>query len=174
MIYETPESIRRILKASPNSSEDAGAFAVVLEAAAENWCRTRKSISMQGQKGALDWLEFETDLWELGESSRKILKVRSKWRKSEELMKAIAKIVSDGRFGKGRQPFVELLARYGGPQYHSILVRVAAEPELCGHAVKGLRLANVPNAQTVVEEILLTAQPAWVKREARKYLQRFG
>lgn len=173
MSNQNSDLIERIISLNPKSDDTAEALAEAIISCAEDWHRDLREVSMQGQKGAADWLGFETRLWQLGESMRQVLSKKTKWRKSEKLLCSIAEILGDSKYGKGRQSFIDLIAKFGGPVHYSDLLAAIDEPEIAGHAVKGLRLAKVSGAESKVEALLNTKQPAWVKREAKKYLRLF-
>ena len=90
------------------------------------------------------------------------------------LLESLAEVLGNRELGKGRQPFVELLAKYGGRGFEAQLVTALGEPGITGQAIEGLRIAGVPGQAGRVAEIIAGKCPAWIRREGRKYLTKFG
>jgi hypothetical protein len=55
-----------------------------------------------------------------------------------------------------------------------MLMASLKDPDVAGQAVKALRTGQVAGAATEVRSLLETAEKAWVRRECKKYLAKFG
>lgn len=110
-------------------------------------------------------------IWDMGEQVRQVLKAERRLRKSESLWAKIEKICVDPRYGRGRESFAMLLGRYGGPKRKPTLVALLDDPEICGHAIYALRLLGIKGAERQAEK-LLDSPRAWIRTEARKYLEK--
>jgi hypothetical protein len=126
-----------------------------------------------GPDGPITWHRYEQLAWALGESVRQILKRQRALRRSARLWPRVEAIATATRYGKGRESFVMLLGTYGGPERAPSLVSLLDDPEVAGHAVYALRRLGVPDGLARVEP-LLRHRRAWIRREARKYLDKVG
>ena len=163
--------IDRVQEGSLLTTDEPEDFAEALESSLEVWLVSLRNLSMNGARGAPDWLGYETRTWAIGESIRQLTSKKAKWRNSSTLIATLARIVADRRLGKGRQPYLALVARYGRSQYDELLIDSLDQREIVGHAVKPLRIAKVRGAAPKVEIILNEDLPTWIKNEARKYLK---
>lgn len=137
-----------------------------------SWKTTHRREYLQGE-GVETWLEFEYRTWALGEGLRQALSSRSQWKRSPVLWNSVAQVLADDELRHGRQPFFELLARYGGATYHDALIRGLDDETVQGQAIKALRLARVEGANARISEIQSETKHGWVRREAKKYLEKF-
>jgi hypothetical protein len=145
-------------------------LAKVSEELAHEVMATRRNVSMQGVRGAPDWLTFETDLWRLSEELRHVFQRHRTIRGGNPLLDALARIAVDQRFGKGRQNIVLLLGEYGQNDYGHILGHLLTDPDVYGHAIKALTRAKIKGYADRVLNILQNEKNGWVRAAARKYL----
>ena len=143
----------------------------VLQVLPRHYRETGGEIEMLGVRGAPDWLAYELRLWELSEVIRTYLKLRRGIRGRCALLDVVTEIVTDARYGKGRQNFVLVLAEYGAGPYLHVIGGLLDDPEVCGHAVKGLTKLKEPGYAEKVESILSDSKVAWIRAAARKYLK---
>jgi hypothetical protein len=138
----------------------------------EHWLGGLTGVEMRGQLGAPDWRGFELRVWQLGESLRLFLKKKKQWRGRGQLLDAIANLLSDRRFGKGRQTLALLLGDFGGRDYGDALGRALDDSEVWGHAIKALTKAKISGFAAEVAGVQ-AQEKGWIRSAARKYLQSF-
>jgi len=128
-------------------------------------------VEMLGVRGAADWYGYEMRIWELSEAIREYLKKKRTLRGQCGVLDAIADVVKESRFGKGRQNCVLILAQYGGPLYASTIAWALDDPEIMGHAVKALAKLREPGYSERIEGILEHSRVGWIRTAARNYLR---
>jgi len=128
-------------------------------------------VEMPGVRGGADWHGYEMRIWELSEAVRKYLKAKRIVRGRCGVLDAIADVVKEPRFGKGRQNFVLVLAAYGGLPYVSAIAGALDDPDLIGHAVKALVKLRAPGYSEQIKGILERSRTGWIRSAARKYLE---
>ena len=131
-------------------------------------------LSMGGIDGAPDWLGYETQLWEISEDLRQYLRRRRRLRGQNALTDAVAEIVANPAYGKGRENFVLVLGRFGGPAYADLIARRLDDPEVCAHAIYALRLQKDDRFIEQARRMLADPPSGAARSQARKYLQRFA
>lgn len=129
------------------------------------------SVEMPGVRGAPDWHGYEMRIWELSEAVRGYLKRKRTLRGRCGVLDAIADVVREPRFGKGRQNFVLILGSYGGSSYASPIACTLGDPAVMGHAVEALAKLREPGYSEQIREILEHSQFGWIRSAARKYLR---
>lgn len=135
--------------------------------------RFRDEYMVLGPDGPIVWTNHEQLTWALGESIRKALRQKRALRNEPRLWAAIEDVASDRAAGKGREPFVMLLGQYGGRSRAPLLVQLLDDSEVAGQALYALRLLAAPGAEEKARA-LLTHRRAWIRKEAKKYLQKVG
>jgi hypothetical protein len=127
------------------------------------------TLDYRGER--ITWFRYESLIWDLGESFRRIMLGVRSLRKRERVLQAVRKLCLNRQFGKGRESFIMLLGQYGGASQIPTLVRLLDDPEICGHSVYALRLLG---AVEVAERIrpFLGSRKSWVREEALKYFQK--
>jgi HEAT repeat protein len=83
----------------------------------------------------------------------------------------LAELARDRRYGKARQMIVLGLGRSRRPEAVEVLVGLVDDPEVDGQAVKALGRLRAPAARAALES-KRDDKRAWVRREARKALER--
>jgi hypothetical protein len=119
------------------------------------------------------WRNYETLVWSVGEVFRQILKRDRFLRRSQLLWRKIEAVCLDPRYGKGRESFTMLLGIYGGRERFPVLIQLLEDPEVHGHALYALRLLSMSGAQSQAERLLHSPR-TWIRREARKYLEKIS
>jgi hypothetical protein len=127
------------------------------------------TFELRGEQ--ITWLRYESLIWALGESFRRIMLRTRQLRRRERVFEAVRALCLDRRFGKGRESFTMLLGHYGGPGQIPALISLLDDPQVSGHAVYALRLLGASEAADKVRPFL-DSPKAWVKQEARKYFKK--
>ncbi len=83
----------------------------------------------------------------------------------------LAELVRDRRYGTARQMIVLGLGRSKRPEAVEVLVDLVDDPEVDGQAVKALGRLRAPAARAALES-KRDDKRAWVRREARRALER--
>ena len=124
----------------------------------------------RGQPGEIVWYQYESLLWTLGESARRLLQRLRPLRRERLFWQAAEALVEHAPYGKGRESWVMLLGQYGSAERVPVLLRLLEDPEVLGHALYALRRLRAPEGRVAAER-LLEAPRAWIRQEARKYLK---
>lgn len=148
--------------------------AALLLSVAEEAVETRRGLSMRGVGGAPDWAGYETALWDISEDLRAYLRGKRRLRGQCPLFDAVAQIVSDPRYGKGRENFVLVLGQFGGAAYTDTIAAGLGDPDVAAHALSALR--RLKDDRFLPEAKAIAADPpsGAARLEARKYLKVFG
>ena len=117
------------------------------------------------------WYAYENLIWDLGEAFRRVLKRERRLRGRDKIFGAIERVCLEPRYGKGRESFTMVLGLYGGPGRVPVLMRLLDDPQLCGHALYALRLLGSRGAEGRARA-LLNSPTAWIRGEAKKYLEK--
>jgi hypothetical protein len=130
-----------------------------------------RGVSMKGVTGGPDWLGFETALWEISEDLRAYLKAHKRIRGKHTLLDAVAAIVADASYRKGRENFVLVLGEYGGWAYADSIAQLLDDADVSAQVLAALR--KLKDGRFLRQARELEAQPPTpaTKREARKYLK---
>jgi hypothetical protein len=127
------------------------------------------SLEYRGEQ--ITWFRYESLIWALGESFRRIMLRARPLRRRARVFGGVRGICLDRRLGKGRESFIMLLGHYGGAAQIPTLVQLLDDPEVSGHAVYALRLLSASEAAGKGRPFL-NSPKAWVRKEARKYFQK--
>ena len=149
------------------SAED---IAELIRRIVAQWYGNLKSHYMDGVDGAPDWLEYEHKIWALGEELRLLLQKRKDLRGGGPVMDTVASVLSESKFGKGRQTFALLLGQYGDGKYGDYLGQQLEDSDVLGHCVDALRKAKILGYETDVAYIAETSS-GWIKNAAKAYVK---
>ena len=133
--------------------------------------RFKDPFTFEYREEQITWFRYESLIWALGESFRRIMLRVPLLRKRERVFADVRGICLDRGFGKGRESFTMLLGQYGGNGQIPTLLQLLEDPEVSGHAVYSLRLLGASEAAERVRP-LPDSRKAWVRKEARKYFQK--
>lgn len=135
---------------------------------------TRHGIGQRGIQGGPDWMNVEIALWDLSEEIRGIM-VRDKMSRGRTpLLDAVADIVRDPAYGKGRQNFVLMLGELGKGEYTAVLADLLDDDTVSGHAISALAKTRTPGFEKEAERLMEEAPTPNHRREAKKYLRRMA
>ena len=119
----------------------------------------------------ITWYSYESLIWSLGESFRRVILRNRRFRRREKLFDAVRSLCFDERLGKGRETFIMLLGKYGGSEQIPALIKLLEDQEICGHAVYSLRLIGALDAADSMRPFL-NSPKAWVRKEALKFFKK--
>jgi hypothetical protein len=122
---------------------------------------------------APQWYPFELRAWEIGENIRSLLKANKKLRSNDELLSAIAAVIDCENLRRGRQSFFFSLEFVKAQKYAPRVATHLSDSDVRGHALKALLKMRVPGYSEVVRA-LLNDEQLWIRRLARKYIERYG
>lgn len=111
-------------------------------------------VSMKGVDGAPDWMGYEVAVWDLSEQLREFLRFHKKIRRKTPILDQVGRLVSDKRYGKGRQNFVLLLGQFGKEAYAQVIGSLLDDTDVYGHAIVSLNRAKVSGYLEDVTKIL--------------------
>lgn len=124
------------LRSDPRSvSEDS--LVAALHVLPEHYLHRKPGVEVDAVGQGHAWHGYELALCRLSEGVRAFLRATPSLRGKNPLLDAVSGIVSDPRFGKGRQNFALILCEYGRGQYGPALSPLLADPDVRGHALKG-------------------------------------
>ncbi|MGA9451622.1 MAG: HEAT repeat domain-containing protein [Verrucomicrobiia bacterium] len=137
-----------------------------------NWPeRFTDPFTLEYRGEQITWYRYESLVWTLGESFRRVMLRIRRLRRQERVFEAVRAVCLDRRFGKGRESFTMLLGHYGGPAQIPTLIRLLDDTDVSGHAVYALRLLGAFEAADRVRPFL-DSPKTWVRQQARKYFQK--
>jgi HEAT repeat protein len=85
----------------------------------------------------------------------------------------VVELVRDRAYGRDREMLALALGRMSDPRAVAVLLELATDDEVCGHAAMALGRLRAPAAERVLRE--LARHPRrWVRREATKALKRIA
>ncbi|CAG0946073.1 hypothetical protein ANRL1_02733 [Anaerolineae bacterium] len=130
-----------------------------------------RACNAAGQLDAMSAREYA--IWEAGERLRQLLVQRRSWRGRSALLDAVAQLLGNASFGRGREPLLWVLGQFGREAYSSQLAPFLKDSELAGHALEGLLKGKISGFGAAVRP-LLRHPLAWVRKDAKRYLERFS
>lgn len=164
---------RAQLRAVHRGQADVPDHAALLLRAAEEAKETLRGISMPGVAGAPDWYGYETALWDVSEDLRAYLRSRRAIRGRHPLFDAVAKIVADASYGKGRENFVLVLGQYGGHHYADVIATGLGDPDVSAQALHALRKMKDGRFVQLARRLENDPPTPATRTEARSYLRAF-
>lgn len=122
--------------------------------------------------GQPEWYKFEHTAWSVGERVRQALASTPKLRCAPEVVEALAEAVECESLRRGRQPFLLCLAFVGAQSVAGRVVPYLKDEDVQGHVLHALLGMRISGYAADVAP-LKNATHAWVKRLARKYIERY-
>ena len=122
--------------------------------------------------GVSAWQEFERATWGIGERIRQTLLVNPKFKKNPDLIQAVLEVIQDRNLRRGRESFVMLLGFTGAAKHAPLVASFASDPDIEGHVVDTLLRMRAPGFAREVSG-LTNHQHAWIRRLARRYMERY-
>jgi len=123
--------------------------------------------------GVQDWYPFEHAAWPIGESIRRAFSHHPHLKKRTTLISKVAEVATCRNLRRGRQSFVMALGFVGAQQFAKRLVPFLRDSDVDGQVLDTLlKMKAGGYAQAVAP--LAHSDKAWIRRLAKKYLERFG
>jgi hypothetical protein len=164
---------RAQLRAVHRSQAEVPDHAALLLRVAEEAKETLRGLSMPGVAGAPDWHGYESALWEISEDLRAYLRSHKAIRGRHALLDAVAEIVADSSYGKGRENFVLVLGQYGGHHYADVIASGLGDPNVCAQALRALRKMKDGRFVHTARRLENDPPTGATRTEARSYLKAF-
>jgi HEAT repeat protein len=91
----------------------------------------------------------------------------------DSVCEEVVNLAADERYGRSRQMLALALGKMKDPRAKAPLVQMLGDEELAGHAVIGLGRMRARDTRALIEPFLEDPR-AWVRKEARRALDRIG
>jgi len=123
--------------------------------------------------GVPDWYAFEHAAWPIGESVRRAFSQHPSLKKRTTLISKVTEVATCRNLRHGRQSFIMALGFVGARQVAKALVPLLSDSDVDGQVLDTLLKMKAGGfAQAVAP--WAQSKKAWVRRLARKYLERYG
>lgn len=116
------------------------------------------------------WHPHEHILWKIGEQMRQLMAESGK-HLNDGHIDAVLQICRNPNAGRGRQSFVLLLGKVRYARFADAIVPLLQDPDVCGQVVNTLYKMKASGHADAVRP-LLDHEQAWIRKEARRYLQK--
>lgn len=168
-----PEAAALLLAdASSGTKASERDMAEALLVLAEDIAGSHRGIGMKGVHGAADWTTAELGLWDLSEDVRRLM-VRDKVKRGRSVvLDAVAVLVRDPAYGKGRQNFILLLGERGNGESRRCWPICSTTTRVASHALDALATCQAPGFEQQAERLLREAKFPVQRQAAKKYLRR--
>jgi hypothetical protein len=123
--------------------------------------------------GASQWYPFEIQAWPIGESIRQAFIRNPRLKKRENMLAKIAEVATCRNLRRGRQSFIMALGFVSVRHYAERLVVLLNDPDVDGQVLHTLIKMKAPSYTREVGT-LLQSDKAWIRRLAKKYLDRYS
>jgi hypothetical protein len=179
MDLESADVIRALLhvarKSGALASDDPTVTGRAIVAACNEWEGAERRLVIGELKGAPPWPAYELKILQLGRALDLVQRKLHVWRGRGPLLDAVVSIVSDARFGRGRQSFIAALGEHGAGAYGAELAALLTEPGLAGYVIKALqRSGNGEYLGAVLAAASADGERPWVRSAARMYAAALG
>ena len=135
----------------------------------EFWLNTENHIASSKFSRNI-WYSYEYKIWNLGENLRFLLKRRKDIQKSESLQKTINAIISNKKYGKGRESFALLPGEFKFSLSIDTLIKMLYDEDIQGHIIISLIKLKVKGLDKEIKLIAET-KDGWISKKAKKYLE---
>lgn len=163
--------VQRLLSGELSASDSAREICNATIEAMTTWSVNERQVSMDPGGDARPWLVFESRTWEAGERLREVLSKRKGWREDESFRGLVAWVLCNDGLLRGRQPFVELGVKWDPERTLPLIPKLLRDPDLRGQAIAALRRNRVPGFSSEVKTASAGEKNAWIRKEARQYLE---
>ena len=123
--------------------------------------------------GAPEWYPFETQAWPIGESIRQTFVRNPRLKKNEKVLAKVAEVATCRNLRRGRQSFIMALGFVSADHYAERLSVFLGDPDVDGQVLDAL-IKMKASGYTREASSLLHSDKAWIRRLAKKYLDRYS
>jgi hypothetical protein len=123
--------------------------------------------------GASEWYPFENQAWPIGESIRQAFVRNPRHKKRENILTRVTDVATCTNLRRGRQSFVMALGFVSARHYAERLAVFLGDPDVDGQVLDTLIKMKASNYTREVNP-LLHSDKTWVRRLAKKYLDRYS
>jgi len=123
--------------------------------------------------GTPEWYSFEHDAWPLGESIRRAFLRYPRLKKRTSLISKIVDVATCRNLRHGRQSFIMALGFVAASQFAPKLVPFLDDSDVDGQVVYTLLKMRSPGYADAVAP-LTQSNKAWIRRLAKRYMERYG
>lgn len=121
--------------------------------------------------GVPGWYRFEFDAWSVGEAIRQSFQSTPRLKRNRRVLDAVLNAVRHRQLRRGRQSFVMALGFTGAVSYAPALAELLTDPDIDGQVLDTLLKMRAAGYARAVAP-LLEDRHAWIRKLARRYLQR--
>lgn len=121
---------------------------------------------------AREWQRFELDLWDIGETIRRLI-LESRKKPSREQLGRICGICVNSFAGRGRQSFVLLLGKKCYAEYAPLIAPFLSDSDIAGQTADTLYKMGTPDYISQMEPLTRHKQ-TWIRNIAKKYVDKYN
>jgi hypothetical protein len=123
--------------------------------------------------GAPEWYPIENEAWPIGERVRQAFVSNPRLKERENILAKVVDVATYKNLRRGRQSFIMALGFVSARHYAERLAVFLSDPDVDGQVLEALIKMKAPNYTREVR-LLLESDKAWIRRLARKYLDRYS
>jgi hypothetical protein len=164
-------SVQRLLAGELLATDSASEVCNAAIETMTTWIVKERQVSMDPGGEVRPWLVFESSAWEVGERLREVVSKKRRWREDGSFLDLVAWVLGNDAFLRGRQPFVELGMKWDPERTLPLIPKLLRDPDVKGQAIAALRQNRVPGFGREVEVAVVGEKKAWIRKEARKYVE---
>ena len=121
--------------------------------------------------GAPGWYSFELAAWPIGERIRRTFVEKPRLKKQYAVLAKVAEVATCRNLRRGRQSFIMALGFVAAREFADTVAPFLSDPDVGGQVLDTLIKMKVPGyTQRAVS--LLHSDKAWIRRLAKKYVDR--
>ena len=136
-----------------------------------------RARSLGSSRAPLPWPAYELKILQLGRALDIVKRKMGFWRGRGPLLDAVASVIGDLRFGRGRQSFIATLGEHGGAAATAPSWRrcpVGERPRWLRDDRRSMRSGNGEYVDAVVAAASADGERPWVRSAARMYVAAFS
>ena len=123
--------------------------------------------------GAPEWYSFEHEAWPIGESIRRAFVENPRLKKKDAVLAKVAEVATCRNLRRGRQSFIMALGFVGALRYAEALAPFLSDQDVDGQVLDTLIKMKASGFSREVNS-LLQSDKAWIRRLAKKYVDRYS
>jgi hypothetical protein len=159
-------------KSGALTTRDPKTTAHALRTACAEWETNARGLVTPDLKESPGWHAYEMKTLELGRALDLVIRKFALWRGKGEVLDAVADVIAEARYGRGRKSWIATLGEHGDGHYGMQLAAALADEEMAGYAMKALMRGGNGD---YVKQVLQAGEHGrtWVKNAARIYAESF-